>query len=464
MKRYNLFKNTGLNSKKLLIIGIICIFVIGVFILVNYVEYNVNNLLLTNTKHINTSSNNINSNINNNTINSNKNNTRMMEAFSSIGIITSVLFNNELTPRLRDPMPEINYEGINEDIIINRIVYTSPVEIDSNINVKVINTDNLQIIRNFTILKDEFKLNPQTTVSVTNNNRLAFTNMNYNYTITKNIPLSLSFNNKYAIVFVLDTDNELNNSMYMFSVGDGRFRFNGQLLKTNTDTNNPIELDTLGLQLYNNNIISNIPTNNAIDLQQFNKVNFVIVKPNFNEMQKAVAKTIIESNSSMLTTNINEFNKFIPMNIAVRITDLTSSDNFIKPDYKLPNTLAFCESDKANTDDFNKKGCILEIYNLLPSHEYELKIKLIYNHTDNLNNFRESKEYSIIFSISDSGTSTINDLLSTSVIANKNLDFTKELIKILEKSGDFKAYQNRQNTSLATIEKNMNTLMNKYNL
>jgi hypothetical protein len=453
MKRFNLFKNTGLNSKKLLIIGIICIFVIGVFILVNYVEYNVNNLIQTNTKQINTSSNNINSNTNRNTINSNitSNNSsygRMIESFSSNGVITSVLFNNELTPSLRDPMPEIHYEGLNEDIIINRIDYTSPEAIKMNIDVKIINTDNLQLIRNFTILKDEFKLNPQTDDA-------------FNYTITKTIPLSLSFNSKYAIVFIHDKVNELNNSMYMFSVGDGRFRFNSLLLKDTTDTNNPIELDTLELKLYNSNTISNIPNDKNIDLQQFNKVNFVIVKPNFNEMQQAVAKTIINTNPSMLTNIMNEFNKFIPMNIDVRITDLTSDNSFIKPDYKLPNTLSFCESDKAKTVDFNKKGCILEIYNVLPEHKYELKIKLIYKHS---NNFRESKEYSITFSISTTETSKTNDLLSTSILANKNLDFTKDFIQILEKSGDFKAYQNLQNKSLATIEKNMNKLMNQYNL
>lgn len=451
MKRFNLFKNTGLNSKKLLIIGVICIFVIGVFILVNYVEYNVNNLIISNTKHINTSSNNINSNINNNTINSNINSNnrhgRMMESFSSIGVITSVLFNNESLPRFREPIPEIHYEGLNEDIIINRIDYTSPVEINMDIDVKVINTDNLQIIRNFTILKDEFKLNPQTTTAASN------------YTITKTIPLSLAFNSKYAIVFVLDKVNELNNSMFMFSVGDGRFRFNGQLLK---NTNNLKELDELGLKLYNNNIISAILTGlPVINLQQFNKVTFVIVKPDFNEMQTAVAKTIIETNSSMLTNIMNEFNKFIPMNIDVRITDLTTDNSFIKPDYKLPNTLSFCESDKTKTDDFNKKGCILEIYNVLPERNYELKIKLIYKHS---NNFRESKEYSIIFSISSTEASKQNDLLSTSILANKNLDFTKDFIQILENSGNFKAYQNRQNKSLATIEKNMNKLMNQYNL
>ena len=62
------------------------------------------------------------------------------------------------------------------------------------------------------------------------------------------------------------------------------------------------------------------------------------------------------------------------------------------------------------------------------------------------------------------GTNTLNDILSKSLISRNNIDFTKNMLNILEENGNFIEYQNTQNNKIVNIEDNMTILMNKYNL
>ena len=462
--KFNLFKNTGLSSDKLLIIGIIIILVVIVFIIINAVEYNLN-LLSNDIKEDFMVSNVV--NINNPGV-----------------IIKKIYFNDDNIIGVNNSndtaqIPIIYYEGVNDDIIINKIEFTSTKPINEDLQIKILNTNTLQIIRTILIPKDDIiqkinNISPVTsstspvtssTSPVTssggnlNNDTFANTDL-YKYSINNTINLALDFNSSYILSFFINNNEKLNNPVFLFKVGDGRFRFNNKLIG---ESNGVSIIDNLNIKLYTNNNLIDIPRN-TFELEQFNKLKLVIEKPNFEEMKKHVAKISLANNTSFVNQIMDSFNKFMPINIMVYIKDITKIGDdtlILKPTYKLPEPLAFCVSNKSKTDNFYKKGCILELYNLLSGHSYELKLKLIYSQSDNINNMRESKELKKTITIK---TNDKNDLLSKSLESRKNNDFTKDMLKILSETGNFNKYQDTQNNQMITIENNMSKLMEQYNL
>lgn len=417
-------------NEKIIIIGIIIILVVIVFIVINAIEYNIN-LLTGEIKIVDDKS-------------------SFIEYFdANIVSINKVYFNDDIIigeTNENNTLPVVHYEGVNDDIIINKIEFTHSNKDMKDIHVKILNADTLKIIQTITISKSTI---------------IQKTNSKNEYIIDKLIPLNLEFNTNYILSFLINNVNKINNPIFMFKVGDGRFRFNNSLIEDGVDR------DELNIKLYKNNNILDIPRNNNIDLEQFNKIKLVIVKPDFEIMAKIATEKILKYNRRDFNNIIENFNNFSPINIIISITDIDNSNtnkHNITPSYKLPDALAFCLSDKTQTDNFEKQGCILELFNLLPNHTYELKLKLIYSQTDNISNIRHSKEFIQNINITNTNNSKNNDLLSKIVLNGINIDFTKDILNTLEKIETFNKYQNTQNDKIATVENNISTLMKQYNL
>lgn len=423
----NIIKKSGLSSKKLLLIGILVIIIIIIFIILNALEYN--------TGYIN--------------FYNSKNNIYTKEYFSTTSI-NNVFFNNNITS-----MPNTNntiyLEGVNEDILIDKIEFTSSYMLSSDNMPSIIILEN----NNFRLVK-KIQLNYEDIIEPKNTTTTA-TTITYIVKINKNIDLMPR--KSYLLILELDKTNIHNNPEIMFIVGDPRFRINGKIIY---DINSNFN-DNITLQQYNkdNNTLSILP--DEINLEQFNKITLIINKPNMDNIKSAFSSSILSNKVNDHAYIMKELDKYTPIKFDITLKDITQTDldNGIKPSFKLPNSLTFCNNELTGSSEFMKNGCILQLFNLLPNHTYNLKVKIIYAQSDNFNNIRESNELSQNLTISTSNT---NDILSTAMISSNKINLTRDLIKFYNESINFNEYQDKQNIKLSSIESNIKNTMELYKL
>lgn len=432
-----ILKKTGLSSKKLLFIGLLILIVVIVFIGLNALEYNINLW-----------------DIDNNHINSNS---TVKELFYSnnnkkVNNIDYVYFNDIDMAISSNGNVYIN--GVNDDITLNTIDISlyKPITKDNIPSISILEYNTYRVVK---------QINLEYNDGFDNNNALQSDGI-YTYSLNINKAIDFKPNTTYLLVLELDTENYYNNPEFIFKVGDSRFRFNNEDI--NTISNNSVS-DNITLEKYNksSNVKSEFNYNDEHDLEQFNKLNIVINKPNMNAIKNVFSKHILETNASHHTNIMKELDKYTPIKFDVSIKDITpnNTSSNVVPSFKLPSSLTFCESDTNNVNDFMNNGCLLQLFNLLPEHQYQLKVKVIYAQSDNFNNIRESNELNETIKISNNKE---NDILSTALKSNDKVNFTKDLIKLYNQSNDFNKYQDKQNTKIKNIESNMKQTMSLYKL
>lgn len=463
-KKYN-FKEYN----KFVLVGILIIMTIGLFISIDYLNnsfYITNNNLnnRNNRNNLNTL-NNLNNHNNLNTLNNgdngNNSNINHIENFNNYNryYIIATFDNKQIDNNSYSN--NIYLDNINEDITINELEFEVPNDFNKNtIDIQIVNLRKFETVKTITS-----PINNVDTGDLNNNK----------YEITNKIGLDLLHDIDYSLVIMLNNENIYNNPKLYFKLDDLRFRFGTQYLTFNQIPLNGIipnpnsisstepHDDNISLDIVNKSseiISSNVITYN---LEQFNKLTFVIRKPDMKLLKEKLNNFLFQNRIENKNYILEEFNKFIPVKYDVSIRDITenleSSNNGINPSFKIPNSQSFCINDNESTTDNNK--CTLELYNLLPNHTYNIKIKIIYANTNNFNNIRHSNLYNENITISDKKD---NDLLSSTLESIKTKNFTENLMKNIIESTKFNTYQNTQNGNLQKIQNNMDTLMNDYSL
>ena len=281
--------------------------------------------------------------------------------------------------------------------------------------------------------------------------------INQNIHLTDNITLT-DANKKYYLVIIVD-----NEEYYLeFNVGKKNFRFNKDFLKSG-DT----RLDTLTLKKYdvNRNIVLDELNyiNNKFSLDEFNKLTFIINKPNQNKLIDTVSRYYINNNIDNFKDKINEFKKYIPTKFNFNITQITNNNRVgIKPKFILPRGGALCidENDPGFTNN-NDNSCKLTLLNLLPNEKYNIKMELIYTKLDEPSNIRRSALYNQNFEITSIEDNVNKDILLQTVTSAKKFDFSNKLMQQFNILNNFNEEQKIQNDKLRTIETNLaNKLQN----
>jgi hypothetical protein len=348
----------------------------------------------------------------------------------------------------------IYLDNVNEDIIINELTFEVPDSFNKDkIDIQIVNIDNFKIVKSVS--------SPIDFVSSSSNVK--------KYKINNKIGIDILPNINYSLVVIINDTNIYNNPKLYFTLGDLRFRFfyNTMYMTFNHINDNGL-YNNFESNTFDNIMLNSFDTNTPINqnsthnLQPFNMLKFIIEKPNMTKLKEILRNFLFKNDIDNKNYILEEFNKFIPINFEVNIKDITNNtEKYAIPSFKLPNTQSFCTNidDNINANVNKKNKCILELYNLLPEHTYNIKIKLMYAHSNNFNNIRYSNLYDNNIVIDKN---TNNDLLSSSINVNKHNDLTQNLLKNITESNKFNTIQNEQNTNIQNIEKKIDTLMNNY--
>lgn len=294
-------------------------------------------------------------------------------------------------------------------------------------------------------------------ITFTENEKYYTIPINQNIHLTDNITLT-DANKKYYLVITVD-----NEEYYLeFNVGKKNFRFNKDFLKSG-DT----RLDTLSLKKYdvNRNIVLDELNyvNNKFSLDEFNKLTFIINKPNQNKLIDTVSRYYINNNIDNFKDKIDEFKKYIPTKFNFNITKITNNNRVgINPKFILPRGGALCidENDTGFTNN-NDNACKLTLLNLLPNEKYNIKMELIYTKLDEPSNIRRSALYNQNFEITSIEDNVNKDILLQTVSSAKKFDFSNKLMQKFNILNNFNEEQKIQNNKLRTIETNLaNKLQN----
>jgi len=424
-------------NTKITLLTFIILTIIVLFILSNSLEYNFS---LNKYSNYNEQFNNVNTNIADCLVNFKGNNLIKLNNDIALNNIYYDEFDTDLQ--------------INSIVVMYRLIYSTTTTPPTSSIPSIIDND---FIKKIFILDNS-------TLNVINVN---ISNININdiivdinkVNINLNTNIILDSNNTYQFVIVFKDDNEIN---ITFTVENKRFRFSKSFLLDNQGK----ELDVITLSKYNvnkdiidNNIDIDIDNNIKYDLDKFNKLTFIINKPDLLLIKDAISKQSLNSSVKLLT-NLTKFDNFILNKFKILFYQVSNVNNInVKPKYSLPNTGAYCLDDKINKSSFTP--CKLTLSNLLPNETYEIVIQIIYTDSNNINTYRVSKKYIKRITISEIKD---NDILLNTLIGVNNFKFTNELISSFNFINDFKKSENIQNDKLRNIENSLNNELNKYNI
>jgi hypothetical protein len=386
--------------------------------------------------------------------------------FITLSVIFIFIFSNSLEYNLfsKNNNNIDNFYNINQNYNVkfaknNDITYS-----DNNNIIYYQDLDEYLVLETITLLNFTNKIKE---IFIINNNDLSRINIifnpenitindNNNTIITLNKELNLDHLTNYKLIIIYDnnqddSNNEINISFY---VGEKRFRFDKKLL---TDEKGE-SLDKITLQELNENTNSttDISTNKFI-LKQFNKLTFLIIKPDITELKNKITLEISKNNLSNLINIKKTLDNFIPSQFLISINKISNIyDINIKPNYKLPNSGSLCLSNKNNI--LINSICKLTLTNLLPNETYQLKIQIVYTDLNNINNFRVSEMFKKNIIIDNDDT---NDIIYKTLKGIGKFDFTNEIISIFDFNNKFNKEQNEQDIKIKNIENLINNTYSK---
>jgi hypothetical protein len=345
----------------------------------------------------------------------------------------------------------IKFDNNNAINKTNRIIYYNDLDADlylQSITLNTNNSDKFNYIKNTDNIQAIFIIDNK--LNRYNINEYIITSNPFEKSIIidcKNKPLNLPVNpfnrdeNSFSLVISYKNDDEIS---LPFNVGEKRFRHANQLVALH-------EEDNIHLKLYNeySQHIKDIPIDNVISLQQFNKVVFQINKPKLLDIQKLYSEKYIRDSKSTYEDFLKNFSKIIQYKFLINIKKNTNNNSLIdiKPEYSIPQEGALCLQDNGKFL-LKNNSCKLTLLNILPNEEYTLNIIIEYKHITN-DNTRYSNKYSLTFK---TDTDKQYDLLSSTTSGLKKYNLTNEMITLMDLDSKFNKEQNEQNDKLSKLE------------
>jgi len=209
----------------------------------------------------------------------------------------------------------------------------------------------------------------------------------------------------------------------------------------------------------NDNVRINTNTNNKINMQQFNYVEFKIIKPELSKVRAKLLQSSFDNNNARTQYNIKlaQFDNLIPLKFDAKLSILKKTDSsevntsfMPMPDNELQvHRTNYPIPERIELPNPSCSKCELYVRNVIKDVSYNLRIRLEYYYLDNIKNIRTTPYLDFNFTVNDEDTNNPNSF----GISRLNIVNTLETNNMIQTT--FKEYQTRQDTILDNIENNL---------
>ena len=206
----------------------------------------------------------------------------------------------------------------------------------------------------------------------------------------------------------------------------------------------------------------------VFNMKPFNYVDFKIIKPNLDNIKTELMLKMEGATEEETKNNkniANTFNELYPFKYEYQLTlikklDLDKDSNrFINmPDNDLIEfrnkhpIIERVEVPKINcSEDNSDNECIFTVRNVIAGQYYNLRIRLLYNFLNNVNNIRSTPYLNFNFHVKDTNNNSFTI---------KNLNIVQNLNNKAKLQNNFTKSQNKQNKTLDNITDTYSNLLN----